>query len=868
MANLIATATGNFTAAATWKQVDSTSELDSEANSTAITTSNLDSSTFIPGAITVDAIAVKLAGRASSPSGTFTVTLWDATASSSAAAVTVNVSDLPSSGLGWALFKFSSVTLTAGHSYDVRVTCSAAGSQVTLYRDSTSNNWSRKIRTTTTQAPAANNHLVICNELTGAGTSNAITVTMDNTATTTWGPSTVGNQGVVVSCFGTLTFGTSSSTAYYFRWRGIFLICGGGTVNIGSSGGRIPTSSSVTLEMDCSSNADSRLKVDAGGDIEVYGADKTGATLLTVDAAAAATVLTVGDTTGWQNSDALGFSPTNSDTTESERQTISSVGSSTSVTLNSGLSKAKKGTGLVICNILNLTRNIKMRSVSSSLRGNVTIPAAGGTAHFEAIEFVQDTLGNGGDPNDLLNLHMTTNAVTIKKCSFNPGTLSQTTSALMVTRGNFNNLTIDSCVGFAFSAEAIYMVDATTNATPYSITNNIFINPSINNTDYFHICPGGTFTGNKILGATSGLSNCLRIGINGSDWSSLDPTLFQNLEFSMNSSNAILIDQLGGGHHGGSFYLKNAKIYRNVGWGIAVNSLRKLILDGVDFLGNGPNGSTQAPSFRISGYNGPIYMYGCTFSGDSLFTQTGAGGPTTSLWGITGDDNNNGPPVRIFMWNCSMGVATGTRVGFVSGDIDIVYPGHQLVQIIANDCSFASSTTFSNLTSSLQQELGDHIDEAGSYLRVQNYGGTAGDHRTFAPQGVLKTDSTIFHQLAPSERLTPNTASYKMRSSPKISTIGIGRTRTVSVWIRRSSISDPGGANYGGNQPRLVLRRNDSIGVTADTVLATGSVGVGTWEQLTATTPTSIATEDGAMQFYVDCDGTTGWINIDDWGII
>ena len=37
----------------------------------------------------------------------------------------------------------------------------------------------------------------------------------------------------------------------------------------------------------------------------------------------------------------------------------------------------------------------------------------------------------------------------------------------------------------------------------------------------------------------------------------------------------------------------------------------------------------------------------------------------------------------------------------------------------------------------------------------------------------------------------------------------------------------------------------------------------GQWEKLTYTTATF--SSDGVAEFYVDCDGTTGWINIDDW---
>jgi hypothetical protein len=39
----------------------------------------------------------------------------------------------------------------------------------------------------------------------------------------------------------------------------------------------------------------------------------------------------------------------------------------------------------------------------------------------------------------------------------------------------------------------------------------------------------------------------------------------------------------------------------------------------------------------------------------------------------------------------------------------------------------------------------------------------------------------------------------------------------------------------------------------------------GTWQQLTGTT--SAVNADGGLEFVVDCDGTVGWVNVDDWSV-
>lgn len=97
MATRISRASGNFTAAATWAAVHAGSLLNSEAANTALTTSYVGSSAFaLDGATELDGIAVKIASRASSPSGTMSVELYDSTGGASVAGteVTINVADL------------------------------------------------------------------------------------------------------------------------------------------------------------------------------------------------------------------------------------------------------------------------------------------------------------------------------------------------------------------------------------------------------------------------------------------------------------------------------------------------------------------------------------------------------------------------------------------------------------------------------------------------------------------------------------------------------------------------------------------------------------------------------------------------------
>lgn len=152
----------------------------------------------------------------------------------------------------------------------------------------------------------------------------------------------------------------------------------------------------------------------------------------------------------------------------------------------------------------------------------------------------------------------------------------------------------------------------------------------------------------------------------------------------------------------------------------------------------------------------------------------------------------------------------------------------------------------------------------GSIIAFQKWNQTTGSHRTYKREGSLMTDSAIFRTASPSLRMTPSYSTNKLDTlgwrGGFLKKIANGTALTASVWVRKSVVGDPSGANYNGNQPRLMVKRNAAIGITSDTVLATATTSG--WELISGTT--AVATDDGVAEFYVDCDGTAGWINVDD----
>ena len=74
-----------------------------------------------------------------------------------------------------------------------------------------------------------------------------------------------------------------------------------------------------------------------------------------------------------------------------------------------------------------------------------------------------------------------------------------------------------------------------------------------------------------------------------------------------------------------------------------------------------------------------------------------------------------------------------------------------------------------------------------------------------------------------------------------------------------------GGADYDGDQPRLMCKANPIMGINSDQVLDTMTAGLNSWEELSGVTPA--ITANGVLEVYVDVDGDVGFVNVDDWGV-
>jgi hypothetical protein len=807
MATLISKATGNWTSAATWAVADATSELDSDSNTTNTTTSLVASQSFTPGAITVDAIAVKLSGRSSGPTGTFTVELYNATAAAPVAggSATVNVADLPLRG-GWVVLTLAApVLLLAATNYQVRVVSSTSG-QVTLFRNATANNWSRQLRTTTTAAPAAGDKLIVAGEHTGAGSGNDFVVTMNSTASTSYG-STAFPQSLHISKRATLQYGVAASTNYHLKIKGLIHVREGGTFTIGTSSTPIPSTSSALLEFDIVATTDSGIIVNAGTFRTGGNALSVSRTTLAADAAVAATTLTTAVSTGWLSGDEIGIFPTKRAGGESEIRQLSANATGASVPVTAGLTYAHDGIGVYAGEVVNLSRNVKIRGTSQALTGYYQATNEA-TTDCSWTEFKwlghNSTTGRRG----ITLSHTGSGMADLVNCSMHQYATGNSIGVYQDTASTAN-ITVTDCSMIQTGYIAVYL------STGCSVTPN-----------------GYSVTGLWTAGATSyGLyTTTPDMTVSDCRLSAVSYCLY------LVATGLVVVPKLGPvtnilGRAGSGFYMQNVgygaasnlTMYRASGIGLTLTGCELLTIDTMILEGSQNGGLSIANCVR------------CTLSNASI--NSGAG--FTSAYGVY----IAGPNHKCVL--ASAGI--GTTLTHATGDI--VATGDATTTLDFQGCTFGSATEFTT----------NGVYLYGLQYSSQRHQGIAGSNKIVRWEGTLRRDTTIVDVAPSSVRLTPSRTTHKLKGTPIPVSVQSGQSCSISVKIRKSVVGD--GTAYNGAQPRIVVLSNPSAGITYDTVVATASGAAGSWETVSGTT--AVVSEDCVLEFVVDCDGTQGWINYD-----
>lgn len=834
MATYISAATGNFTSTGTWATVG-TGEVDVSNGTQQISTGNTDSPTFVPAASAIDGIALKMSSRTSS--GTTTITLRNSTGATDVASITCNVTDLPN--IGWFCVKFgSSHTPNGTDSYVVRVTSSATNAYILQRSTTGTTNFDKMIRLTANPgALSAGDKFMIMGEITAAATTSAFTVTMDNTATTSWGPTVSGGppQGFTINRYGTLTFGVAASTNYYLKIKGATTIFDGGTMNIGTSGAQMPSTSTAVLEFDSAVNVDSGLVVQNGGTLNVWGATVTNVTTyMTADKSATDTVIALVSTTSMVAGDVLAFASTSRTHSEREVKTISSVDSATQVTLTAGLTNGHSGTSPARAEVVDLTKNVKIRGVSTSLQGYIDVKAtAAVTARYA--EFAN--MGSGTALKRGIDIGTTSGTFDVRYCVAHDFIVASSIGF------NFAGVTVTGTCSVKDTAfyqinNIPWIFNGTIGVTAFDDIVAIGTNANSGNGCACQISANSTFTSIGNLTITSCNDTGLRIRINNltmTGFLTLHSNATNGLQFVDAPQSFITIPTL--------------NIWRNNSTGLifdtTANRVHDITVQGGFLFGN----LNRNIDWNSSNVFWNLVFQNMTLAGDSTFA---------TAVGVFSDDN---PVILAFRFEtCSLGAASGILVAHSTADVSMAFTD-AFCELLFTNCILASATEVSGGSSITTSRRG--------YISFQKRDQVAQQHNSFIPAGLTRLDTVIFNIASQSRRLVPSSATVKMKPNPKRFAIDSGEDKIVSVYVRKSQLADGNSlgdtaANYNGAQPRLILKANPALGVTSDTVLDTMSAGLGTWEQLSGTTPAASG-DDGVFEVYVDCDGTAGWVNVGDW---
>ncbi len=872
MAYLVAAANGNWTAAATWGAVDATSLLDSEAGTTFSTTSYVESSAFTPGAITIDGIAVKIAGRSTATTGTFSVRLAVAAVLVAGTEVTINVADLPVgqtiAAMGWWFFKFSApVLLLAATNYTVSMRSSTA-STVQLYRNGTAGNHSRMLRTTTTATPGAGDSMFVLGEWTGAGAMTARAVTMNETASTDYGGASTTLTSLGINLGGTLAYATAAATNYVLRLSGVLDVWHGGVLTVGTRTSPIPRDSTAVLEFDCGADGDFGIRSWGACTIRTGGLSRTAAKnvvqcLLNTDEAIAQTDLGVDTDTGWLSGDEIAIASTTLTATQAEAATLNGNATASNVAITAGLSAAHGGSAasLVQAEVLLLTRNVRLRSVSSSFMaywlhdGTQASPLiAGATFDLDWTDFRYFGGATGANKHAcpaMINTWPATFTATF--CGWRDSEASGIEYASSVVAVNsvfsisdctfYRVGTVSSrwCLNFTSNANASVTIAATRCGC-------IFDDNASSNTGFAQLgdaTSAFTFDGCRV---SSGIGRFVFVTPSGSMAADLVKRIVNCNVHCMGSSGVLGAIQFTPGSGLIGVVIDNCVIWRNAQSGSSVGAVafsgttHEIVISRCTFFGN------SNAHIAIGGAgNYSAIVRTCTFSGDSTFA-------TTRAWTTTQSNS----AFRFRFENCTFGVATGIRVAHATDALNSESGGSaqpvNITEFTMVNCNIADATEFG--TAFLAMCAGR------SFIVKQRRDQVTATHEKIYPRlgTVAYETSTVRTVGRPSEKMTPTvgtTGAVRLRGSSKRIAVDSGKAVTVSCYVRKDG-------SYNGNQPRLILLANPALGIDDDLTLDTMTGAASQWEQLTGTMA-PVAEEDGVVEVVVECDGSAGNAFVADW---
>jgi hypothetical protein len=818
----------------------------------AVTTTQAPSATFQVGStLACDGVMVHIAGTTGGPDGNLEVQLYDGVTVHRQVDIAASV--LPVNG-GWILVSWASFSLVTLTNYRLRLRRSTGAAVGTITAFVTSGTlWNKSFRGTTTGVPAGGERIFIAGEFTGgAGGTDIVarTVTMNHNSLT------IDHGAIEIGKSGTLAFATGANTQ--LKASGAHNIWDGGTLTIGTSGTPVGTGFTANFYLDCATtDGETGIVVQNGGTLRAWGHQRWTTNLVKTKLTAAVTAgagpktLDVADATGWLSGDVVAIAGTKRD------GVAAATSEAVAMTANAGASSLTVGTIVnyhagvapIQAEVINLTRNVVIRPTTTSApTANPPTVApnccylnakAGSTVDLGYVEF--QSIGAAFTGKRGIEIETTTGSFTMQRCALN-GTGD---FGIFILGAATNNITITECVGFNVASFAVPALSVPpTSGTNIAITNCTLLSRSLTiNGELVALRDLGlTFTGNTLVGGYYGLRLDEAAEASG--------TFTNNTVHNCGNAGLIVIN-------GRSMLQTGLKVYRcgssTVGNGI--------------FYGTGGTGALLGLVCNHT-YESPE-VFGCAENlhlgqGVGVFglvinsgkfhgsgQQDGSDTAAPSLDGlfISGDIGRVGVELNL----CEFGTAAANKSAHTQGDINF---NGGYAQVLMRSSQLASPSPGVEV-------VGQPSMTRGSFLKLARNDNTAGSHRALYWNGTLTRNATVFNPNGgspPSEQMTPNvncSAINRLESGKRRIAVASGSTLAPRVFIMKDG-------SYNGAQPRLIVKKNIPMGITADTVLATMVGGINTFVQVGGVA-TAAVTDHGALEFCVDVDGTAGNVYVDDW---
>jgi hypothetical protein len=830
MAVLVNNSSTNWNNAAGWSVISATgwtaalATQETAAVTTPITFTS--GAAFTPGAITVDAILLKMTARSATPTGTVSVRLFNSTGAAAVAGTTVdvNTSDLPNTTTGtWVMFKFASpVTLLAATNYTVQVASSIASNASFFRKSATANDWTFGLRTTTTQQPAAGDQVLVASEYTQLAASTSYTVTMNVTTGVTIGTGVAGQAALEVNNNATLAWSVAGASTYPMTLTGSWYTNYGGTSTVGTQASPMPSTSTAVITLTQAANVQHGVVIRGNGIFSSYGATKVTKVYLASNALVGATTLITDVSTSWVSGDSLALASTSRLVAECETALMSgnAVGTSVPVAAINFLHEGSSSSNVAKAEVINLTRNIKFTGTSIALQTYI-VAQNSAVVTFGFTEFA--LMGSGTANARGVEFQQTAGSTTVTGCSFRNFEVASSIG-LYVNSLTPPTTTISNCVFYRQIAMAIV---TNINTTPITISDCWAIGGTA-----MHATAGFQIAGQ--IGTYSNLNCAGSVGnaFQFTGTTTVSPYNVSNIIAHSCTADNVLIQTNCELTDTVSLFT-NITSYRSTAAGLSMGSAVTGTVNGMMtggyLFGNATRGMTLTLCFD--------WMFnGLNIYGEVAYPQTN---------GVV--FNNHA------MDNILDSCVIGSPVAHTNADVTDVCARNQH-QLVLRNCLLASTT----------EAAGQANYTVLSWVQSARHDQTAGNQKSYYKYGVVTLDNTFYVLSAPSQRLTPNTAGGKLRTTEKRIAVPTGKQAKISVWVRKSVVGD--GTVYNGAEVRLIQLEDTAIGVSADTVLATTTAAsYGAFEKITATT--AAVTDNGVVRVVLDCDGTTGWVNCDLWTV-